>query len=105
MNSHDKSMREHGTFYYNGKKVIGYGLVSGGGGATTVFSFLDEADAETFFDTYFGHMESALEKDEEDVFHAFCHNAQIVCVAFYKEAMEHVDNASIKQLTYSTGDM
>lgn len=51
MERHQSSVKEYGSFVFNANPVIAYGLTSAAGGAATIFSFVDEDDAEAFFET------------------------------------------------------
>jgi hypothetical protein len=96
MKTHGNSFREHGTFYYKNKKVIGYGLINGGGGKTTVFSFFNKTDAKTFVK----HFLSGVS------FQVHLNDCQVICFAGYDDSNDRAyDHNDIETLTYTKGDM
>lgn len=48
MHRHDNSVKDYGTFLIKGNPVIGYGLSNAGGGAATIFSFVDDDEPKRF---------------------------------------------------------
>lgn len=94
MNTHERGMKEFGIFLYENRQVRGYGLWGGGGGVTSVFSFLTKAHARSFLK----HVSKAGGK-------TYLNGAQVVFIGDYSSAMAFVPENKIEYCSFSRGDM
>ncbi len=78
-----------------GNPVIGYGLSSAGGGAATIFSFVDDDDAEAFFATCW--MDFRI--------HVILNSPQVVFPCDYQIACESMTSDVLVQREYDRKPM
>jgi len=94
MHTHENGMKEFGIFLYKNRQVRGYGLWGGGGGVTSVFSFLTKAHARSFLK----HLSMS---DGE----TYLNGAQVIFMGDYVSAMNLIPNEKIEHRSFSRGDL
>lgn len=94
MNTHDIGMKEFGVFFYENREVRGYGLWGGGGGVTSVFSFLTKKNAKSFS----GHI-----KNGNGI--AFVNGAQVVFIGDYSTALDFIPKEKIDYCSFSRSSL
>ena len=94
MNTHENGMKEFGIFLYKNRQVRGYGLWGGGGGVTSVFSFLTKAHARSF-----------LQHVKKGKGEAFLNGAQVIFMCDYVSAMNLIPSEKIEYRSFSRGDL
>lgn len=94
MNTHENGMKEFGIFYYDEREVRGYGLWGGGGGVTSIFSFLTKAHARSFL--------QHVRKGEGE---AFLNDAQVIFIGDYVSAINFVPSEKIEYRSFSRGSL
>ena len=94
MNTHENGMKEFGIFLYENREVRGYGLWGGGGGVTSIFSFLTKAHASSFL--------KHLSKSDGE---AYLNGAQVIFNGDYVSAMNFIPSEKIEYRSFSRGDL
>lgn len=94
MNTHDNGMKEFGIFFYDDREVRGYGLWGGGGGITSVFSFLTKKNAMSFYK----HIKNGNGP-------AFVNGSQVVFVGDYSSALNFIPKERIDYCSFARGDL
>ncbi len=92
MNKHDDGAREFGLFVYENRLVVGYCLWSGGGGATSVFSFLTKKSAKSFHRHFY----------RQNAF-AVLNGSQVIFFGPYGEALKYVPDDMVENRVFSVG--
>jgi hypothetical protein len=90
MNTHNNGVKEFGIFFYENREVRGYGLSGGGGGVTSVFSFLTKKNAISFY----RHIENGNGS-------VFVNGAQVVFVGDYSTALDFIPKEKIDYRSFS----
>lgn len=94
MNSHNNGVKEFGIFFYENREVRGYGLSGGGGGVTSVFSFLSKKNAISFY----RHIDNGNES-------VFVNGAQVIFVGDYSTALNFIPKEKIDYCSFSRSDL
>ncbi len=94
MNTHENGMKEFGIFLYEDRQVRGYGLWGGGGGVTSVFSFLTKAQARSF-----------MQHIRKGGGQACLNGSQVVFFGDYCGAMNFIPSEKIEHRHFSRGDL
>lgn len=93
-NSHYDGMKEFGVFFYDGREVRGYGLWGGGGGITSVFSFLTKKNAISFF--------KHIKKGNGP---AVVNGSQVVFVGDYSSALNFIPKERIVHFSFCRSEL
>ena len=94
MNTHENGMKEFGIFFYDDREVRGYGLWGGGGGVTSVFSFLSKKDAISFY----RHIRNGKGP-------AIVNGSQVVFAGGYNSALNFIPKERICYCSFSRSDL
>lgn len=95
MDRHKDSVRHYGTFEFRGNPVVGYGLCSSGGGSATIFSFVDDDDAEAFFETC----------DLDAGIPVILNCAQVIFLCDYHRSLQAITPGTMAQQSYEQRPM
>jgi hypothetical protein len=94
MNTHENGMKEFGIFFYENREVRGYGLWGGGGGVTSVFSFLTNKQPWSFYK----HIRNGNGL-------ACLNESQVIFVGEYSSALDFIPTEKIDYCSFARGDL